>query len=316
MKNIILFFSLTLFSFYKSQTGIGTTSPVNKFQVEAILADPLTTGSTANGNLRISGTTGIHVLDFGLSNTSTFSWLQARSKSAYATNYILAINPNGGNVGIGTTAPSTTLTVGKSDGSVSGEITLNPTTTSTEGGQITVKKSITNSSFDWTIDQIGDATTPRFRIFPGTTETNGIVIRENGFVGLGIVNPTTKLYVNGDITANSVAGTSDARYKINIKPVTNALEKVKALRGVYFNWNKIVFPEKDFGDQTELGFIAQEVEKIIPEVVIKEKNNEEFRAVKYDKIVALLVEAIKDQQVQIDQLKNQIIKLSKRKSNK
>ena len=64
-----------------------------------------------------------------------------------------------------------------------------------------------------TIDQIGDATTLRFRIFPGATETNGIIIKEKKkwFCGIGIVNPTTKLYVNGDITANRLAGTSDAR---------------------------------------------------------------------------------------------------------
>jgi hypothetical protein len=51
-----------------------------------------------------------------------------------------------------------------------------------------------------------------------------------------------------------------------------------------------------------LGFIAQEVEKIIPEIVTKDKTNEEYRSVKYDKLVALLVEAIKEQQKQIDSL--------------
>lgn len=110
-----------------------------------------------------------------------------------------------------------------------------------------------------------------------------------------------------------MAGTSDARYKINIRPITNALEKVKSLQGVYFNWNQKDFPQKDFGSQDELGFIAQEVEKIVPEVVTKEKNNEEYRAVKYDKIVALLVEAIKEQQKQIDQLQRKINELTKKK---
>lgn len=320
MKNRInysvLLIVLVIGLFTNAQTGVGTTTPVNKFQIEATTADPATTGAAANGNLRLSGTTGSHVLDFGLSSSATFSWLQARSKTAYGTNYFLALNPNGGWVGIGTAVPNSILTVGKADGTTGGEITLNPSNTTTEGGQITFKKSITSSTYDWTIDQIGDATTPRFRIFPGATETNGIIIKENGFVGIGIVNPTTKLYVNGDITANSVAGTSDARYKTNVVPVTNALEKVKALQGVYFNWNQKDFPQKEFGSQKELGFIAQEVEKVVPEVVTREKNNEEYRAVKYDKIVALLVEAIKEQQKQIDQLLQKVNELTKNNSQK
>ncbi len=314
MKNILVICSLVSISSINAQTGIGTTTPINKFQVETVAAAPATSGTSSNGNLRISATGANQILDLGLG--TTYSWMQSRDKTSYATNYILAVNPNGGNVGVGTTSPATTLTVGKSDGTVSGEITLNPTTTGTEGGQITIKKSITNSSYDWTIDQIGDATSPRLRIFPTTSETNGIAIKENGYVGIGIINPTTKLYVNGDITANSVAGTSDVRYKINIRPVTNALEKVKALQAVYFNWNQKAFPEKDFGSQNELGFIAQEVEKVLPEVVVKEKNNEEYRAVKYDKMVALLVEAIKDQQKQIEDLQKQVKKLTKKKSKK
>jgi hypothetical protein len=95
-----------------AQTGIGTTSPVNKFEVVTTAADPASSGATANGNLRIGATiTNVHVLDFGLSSTSTFSWLQARSKSAYGTTYNLALNPIGGNVGIGTTNPTAKLNI-------------------------------------------------------------------------------------------------------------------------------------------------------------------------------------------------------------
>ena len=91
-----------------AQTGIGTTTPVNKFQVEATTADPSNSGSAANGNLRLGGLSAVHVLDFGLSNTSTFAWIQARNKT-YGTNYSLALNPLGGNVGIGTSSPTAKL---------------------------------------------------------------------------------------------------------------------------------------------------------------------------------------------------------------
>lgn len=113
MKKVVtLLASCCVFLNGKAQTGIGTTTPVNKLQVETATADPITTGTATNGNLRLSGTTGSHVLDFGLSSSSTYSWLQARSKSAYGTNYNLLLNPNGGNVGIGTTSPSDRLVIG------------------------------------------------------------------------------------------------------------------------------------------------------------------------------------------------------------
>ena len=312
-KTYIVLALLSCF-FLAAQTGIGTTTPVNKLQVETATAEPATTGLAANGNLRLSGTTGSHVLDFGLSSAATYSWLQSRLKTNYATNYILALNPNGGNVGVGNIAPTSTLTVGNTTGTISGEITINPQGTINEGGQISIKKSLNGSVLDWTIDQYGTtAANARLRIFSGITETNGINILENGNTGIGTNNPTTKLFVNGDITANSVAGTSDRRFKTNIRPVENALDKVKSLQGVYFNWNQKDFPEKDFGTQNELGFIAQEVEQIVPEIVVKEKTKEEYRSVKYDKLVALLVEAIKEQQKQIEQLQAKVKKLANKR---
>jgi len=91
-----------------AQTGVGTTTPVNKFQIETTATDPTNSGSAANGNLRLSGLSVSHVLDFGLSNTSTFAWIQARNKT-YGTNYNLVFNPLGGNVGIGTLSPTAKL---------------------------------------------------------------------------------------------------------------------------------------------------------------------------------------------------------------
>jgi hypothetical protein len=181
-----------------AQTGIGTTAPVNKLEVVTTKADPATTGVAANGNLRLGATVGTHVLDFGLSSTSTYSWLQARDKSNYATNYFLSLNPNGGNVGIGTTSPLTTLTVGNVGGTVPGEIALNPTSTQYEGGQITFKKSLVGSTVDWTIDQYGSTSAnARFRIFNGTSETNGLAILENGNLGIGTISPTARLNIAG-----------------------------------------------------------------------------------------------------------------------
>ena len=92
--------------------------------------------------------------------------MQARSKTAYGTNYFLSLNPNGGYVGIGTTTPGTTLTVGNAAGTIAGELTLNPSSTQYEGGQINIKKSPLGSTADWVIDQYGTSSSDaRIRIF-------------------------------------------------------------------------------------------------------------------------------------------------------
>jgi hypothetical protein len=196
MKKIILFLLISFGAL--AQTGIGTTTPVNKLEVVTATADPATSGSSANGNLRLGPSSGSHILDLGLSSTSTFSWLQARSKSNYATFYDLAFNPLGGRVGIGTSSPLTTLTIGNTTGTIPGEITLNPTGTTNEGGQISIKRSLSGGTVDWTIDHFGtSATNARLRMFSGSNEANGINILENGNVGLGTSSPTAKLNLAG-----------------------------------------------------------------------------------------------------------------------
>lgn len=210
-------------NFSYGQTGIGTTAPVNKFEVVNAAANPATSGSSANGHFRLGATVGDHVLDFGLSSSSTYSWLQARNKTAYGTNFILALNPNGGQVGIGTTSPSSTLTVGNTAGTVGGEIVLNPTTTQYEGGQITIKKSLVGSTVDWTIDQYGtNSSNARFRIFNGNSENNGIAILENGNVGLGTATPSAKLNLDGGgIRIFSGFGNTASRPGLNTNMIGN-----------------------------------------------------------------------------------------------
>ena len=222
-KLVFIILSIGVFAKASAQTGIGVTAPVNKFEVFAIKADPAISGATANGNLRLGATVGTHVLDFGLSSSSTYAWLQARDRMAYGTYYNLALNPNGGQVGIGTTSPFTTLTVGNAAGTVGGEIALNPTSTQYEGGQITIKKSLVGSTVDWTIDQYGStAANARLRIFNGSSETNGITILENGNVGFGTANPTAKLNLSGGgIRIHTGFGNSVARPALNTSNIGN-----------------------------------------------------------------------------------------------
>jgi hypothetical protein len=218
LKHSTLFlFLFVLLNNTKAQTGIGTTVPVNKFDIFAVKADPATSGATANGHLRLGATSGDHVLDFGLSSSSTYSWLQARNKTGYGTYYKLALNPNGGQVGIGTASPSSTLTVGNEGGTVGGDLTLNPQAASNEGGQISIRRSLSGGTADWTIDHYGTSNSDaRFRIFSGTSETSGIIIKENGKLGLGTVSPGASLHIeNGNNFGTPAITSSPSIYLIN-----------------------------------------------------------------------------------------------------
>ena len=104
--------------------------------------------------------------------------------------------------------------------------------------------------------------------------------------------------VTGDITAYH---TSDARLKDNVTPIENALSKVKQIGGYEFDWNN-----NSEHSGHDVGVIAQEIEKVLPEVVAERDNG--YKAVRYEKIVALLIEAVKQQQSQIDELKLDILR--------
>ncbi len=102
----------------------------------------------------------------------------------------------------------------------------------------------------------------------------------------------TNVTASGTVTAADVNSTSDIRLKENIEPITEALELINRLNGVYFN--KIVTPEKK-----EIGFIAQEVEEVLPEVVGEAG---EYKAVSYSRIVAVLVESVKELTKRVEEL--------------
>jgi|688.fasta_scaffold24548_3 hypothetical protein len=101
----------------------------------------------------------------------------------------------------------------------------------------------------------------------------------------------------GTITATDFNSTSDINLKTNIKPILSPLSKLLQLNGITFNWKK--------DNRPSVGVIAQEVEKVFPELVNETEN---FKTVNYDGLIGLLIEAIKEQQQQIDELKKQVNK--------
>jgi len=113
------------------------------------------------------------------------------------------------------------------------------------------------------------------------------------------------ILATNDVVAFS---TSDERLKENFEEIGSAVEKVEQITGYTFNW----VPMEDihvYGDMKDVGVKAQDVEKVLPELVSDRENG--YKAVKYDKLTALLIECVKSQQIQIQNLEKQIAKLSK-----
>ena len=114
------------------------------------------------------------------------------------------------------------------------------------------------------------------------------------------------LTVTGSITATGDIGafvTSDIRLKENINIIENALDKIDSINGVYYNWTDEaiqLFPEKN--KDVEVGVIAQEIQEILPEVVALRDNG--YYAVKYDRIIALLIQSVKELKTQVNELKD------------
>jgi len=116
-------------------------------------------------------------------------------------------------------------------------------------------------------------------------------------VGNTLVQGTISAF--GDIIAYS---SSDARLKDNITAIESPLEKLSKINGVSFNWN-----DKQSAYEVgkkDIGVIAQEIEEVLPELVTTRDNG--YKAVRYEKIVALLIEAVKEQQTQINNLTDKI----------
>ena len=128
--------------------------------------------------------------------------------------------------------------------------------------------------------------------------TLNCTINTPGEVGLGNLSSNGNALAGAFTATGDITAFSDERLKANIETIPDALEKVKALRGVTF--------DKD--GKRGLGVIAQEVEKILPEVVL---DGEEYKSVAYGNIVGVLIEAMKEQQSQISELKEKIDGLTK-----
>jgi hypothetical protein len=128
---------------------------------------------------------------------------------------------------------------------------------------------------------------------------------QNGNFGIGTNNPGQKLTVIGNICASGgVNCASDGRFKKDVTLVQGALASIMKLRGVTYYWKQAEFPDKQFPARRQLGFIAQEIEPYYPEMVTTDADG--YKSVDYSRLTPVLVEALKEQQQQIEALKQEV----------
>ena len=146
----------------------------------------------------------------------------------------------------------------------------------------------------------GETTSDYNMYFRMTGGTNRGFVFQNSTTEVGGIDGGGNFRCIGDAIIYS---SSDARLKRNIKPIQNALQKVTQISGVEFDWDEVA---QDTHKGHDVGVIAQEIEVVLPEIVHTRDNG--YKAVKYEKLVALLIESVKELQAEVESLKAQINK--------
>ncbi len=193
-----------------------------------------------------------------------------------------------GNTGIGTSSPTGTLDVIRG----------------TAGGGTAVFR---GTNF---ISHFNFGTTEDTYIRGGKNGSHVIIndLAGSGNVGIGTDIPSQKLHVVGSICyTGGIAGCSDIRYKKDFAPITSSLRSILSLNGFYYSWKQNEFPQMEFSDKRQIGFSAQEIEKLFPELVMTDNNG--YKSVDYGRLTPVLVEAMKEQQQQINKQQQEIDEL-------
>jgi hypothetical protein len=298
----------------KGNVGIGTTSPTSPLQI--------------NGN----GGNGLPLLRLVGSSSDVFNWassamyanltsgetsiaLIGKAESPYnsayygyrhdfdgSSNNMLTLGLYGydylvnilgsGNVGIGTTSPSEKLAV---NGNIE---TVSP--------QGKIGFDVGDAYGDYPHYGLGKSNGSNpvnlagyYGVTFGTQGTERMRIADGGNIGMGTSSPAYQLDVNGTARVTTLIETSAAKYKTNIQPLDSQLSKVTQLEPVTFDWIDKPNPK------TNIGLIADEVEKIYPEFVSKTEDGE-IEGIEYSKLTTVLIQSIKELKEIVDKQQEQI----------
>ncbi len=138
----------------------------------------------------------------------------------------------------------------------------------------------------------------------GVLSVTGYVVASGHVSCNSGITCTGNLSCSSDITCKTCYLNSDKRWKTAIEPLNDSLAAIKKLNGVSYLWNKAEFPERDFADDPQIGLIAQDVEKVLPEIV--KTDAEGYKSIAYTQIVPVLIEAVKTQQTIIEKQQKEL----------
>lgn len=288
--------------------GIGDFSPSEKLDVEGNITVPANSrygfdeAGVNKAGMAYNGTN-MFVVNSEAGGALT---LDAKSHLSFGVNSSetirVALN---GNVGIGQTAPAERL-------HIDGGIRIGP---STGNGAGTIR--YTGSDFEgrvgssWVSLSAGGGGASPWTINGANTYFSG-----SGNVGIGTTNPTRKLQVNGDIgMTGEIVGVSDLRTKKDIIQITNASDIIKKLRPVNYEFANENFDNLDLPKGLQYGFVAQELEAVLPELVSHSTTTEvdgvqtDLKGINYIQMIPVLTQALQEQQSLIDKQQTQIEEL-------
>jgi len=247
--------------------------------------------------LPFAGTVSSTTDAFSVTQTGSGAALRATAGSGPAAVFA-------GKVGIGYSGPTHSLTVYSADTNT--QRLIGPSGPFGYGAKL----NFGDGDFVYLSEDLDDT----LKIYSSRTAIMG------GNVGIGTTTPSQRLYVDGNICATGTIGEcSDARFKQNVSTLEDPIGKVSKLRGVEFNWKSDEFRSRNFSQARQVGFIAQEIKDVLPEVV--SEGSDGYYSVDYGRLSAVLVEAVKAQQAtiesqqkQIDDLRTLVADLASRKS--
>jgi hypothetical protein len=297
---------------------IGISS--NSYTNTAISAANVAVGNGANAYSRVIGTSsnGYAVFVGASANSSTDT--KVANEAALARN---ATNLTGGTVALARGGTGTSLSASQggvvygtlagmaiNGAGVSGQVltsagTSPPTWTAQSSLQVGYATAAGSAGSASTATSATTATTATSATTAGTVTTAA----QPSITSVGTL---TSLAVSGAITAGgdiTAFSASDKRLKTNISQIQDSLHKVNSISGVTFDWNEEgqksrQVEEEVFGNRREAGVIAQEIEEVLPEVVVTRKDG--YKAVRYEKLVPLLIEAIKELTAKVEMLESKV----------
>ena len=264
--------------------GIGTTNPSHRLHIN----------SDGGWQMRLnnSGPDG----DDWYIGSSNSEWTAGAGKFLISpvsgsASSALAITSNG-NVGVGTVDPQRSLVVGDNAAPIIG-----------------LKSPAGRGSKGWAMweNAAGNYAIYEYTNSAWSSGADRFVISRGGNIGIGYAAPSQKLSVNGNVFAAGVYLSSDKRFKEHIKVLPDAMQNLYKINGYSYDIKAKTVGEHELIAGRSLGLIAQEVEKVFPELVFEDA--EGYKAVNYIGLIPVLVEALKSQDTKMLTMQEEIISL-------